>query len=112
MRLAVAVAMVAAFVAVASFVGRTFAAKRNAIAFTNARYEAERIQKKAVAWRSSHPLSCPTLADVGESPIQTDARIECSATTTTVRSAGADGKYFTADDPRYPEHTYDESEAP
>ncbi len=66
------------------------------------------LQRKAVAWRSAHPLSCPALVDLGVSATHADVwntgyGIECTATTTTVRSAGPDRVYFTADDVKYPE---------
>jgi hypothetical protein len=79
--------------------------------------EAKRLQLEAVDWRSVHPVSCPTLGDLGVPATHADPwnmayAIECTTTTTTVRSAGPDRTYFTADDPRYPDRIYDDPEAP
>jgi hypothetical protein len=102
-RIAVAGAMVVMLVPAAIVAGRGYVSKRNEVAAQNSRLEAERFQKKAVAWRSAHPLSCPTLVDIGESPMSADAwnagyAIECTATMTIVRSEHV----------QYPEQTYED----
>jgi hypothetical protein len=81
--------------------------RRDDVALANANLEARAIQREAVGWRTWHPFGCPTLVDLRYPPTHADPwnasyTIECTATTTTVFSAGPDRTYFTADDPRYP----------
>ena len=106
-RLVIVVVLIVMLVPAGFAIYRILANRRGEIAVANSTLEAKRFQREAVAWRSTHPLSCPTLADIGESPMAADVwntgyAIECTATTTTVRSAGPDRTYFTADDLRYP----------
>jgi hypothetical protein len=77
-----------------------------AIARMNSRAAAKTIQGRAIAWRFAHPLSCPTLTDLGSADErdawQNPYVIECTGETA-VSSAGPDRRDHTQDDIHYPE---------
>jgi hypothetical protein len=114
--IALAAAVVVLGAAALSIPGRLYrTSHRKEIALANSRAEARSIQGRAVMWRSAHPLSCPTLTDLGRSDEhdawQSPYVVECQALRVTldntaytiVRSAGPDGRYLTEDDVVYPQ---------